>query len=594
MLIICTTNPVSNTISYNGVTLTFASPVSFGYFETDGSPWIVGPVAFPTISDSGVTGRHGAMINPSQITAQGYDSRVNGYDASLNVKANPPATLSPGDSLVVAVSLNPENASIGTGGSSTGIDKIAIFTCLSAPPASGAFRPPYAGTDKTMRNRSEVNHALSPALAKPTGPVTSLPTLDMTNYAKLPLYDVGVRSGMRSKLRPQTNFGGDVYPAYAFQVLGHAAAYSLLNESMSNEVRHRLVQHGIDYWAIAQFCNNSFSNGAGFGANGALFSIIYAGYFLNDTAMLAAGAMTAVSDSGVAIPKWGEQYQFYYDTRAWDGYVLPKPREKYLNGPPLYGDHPDTSTGTGLASNWSERNIPAQEAEIVAGRQTHLHHAYNFGAETDYDPAPPLMRGASPQTTNAAGAYMRLAAKGHMGMLFVCRKLGIDQYFYAPATFDWLEIAVNDCFNLHIDQGLSNIQTYVFGGNSNSNVRNFLYNMYLNYHGDRATLSGQSAVATGATTATLTVTTNKTVGKIHAVVTTSATKPNGHQVRNGMDHSGVSGKPRASSDFLTTSGEKTLNLTGLQTGVAQYIHVTHYGEDASIASVVTAGPITPA
>src|SRR5262249_40890280 len=147
-----------------GITWTFDREYQTGQF-CNGDWWVVGPVSIVDITPAtAVTnGRtvNGSMINPNVSGRHGYDSTLYGqyasgnqvYDASLNVgrnvSASSPLVLQPSTSLITCTSQmgTPSN------GSMSQLATAAVLTVLSQTPPSDAFRPPYAGSDKTIRYR---------------------------------------------------------------------------------------------------------------------------------------------------------------------------------------------------------------------------------------------------------------------------------------------------------------------------------------------------------------------------------------------------------------------------------------------------------
>lgn len=178
-----TTYGTTSSITHNGVTWTFASPVTYGTFIT-GDFWVVGPVTVTDISNSlndpgwsPRAGQNGSMLNPlfagQDRNKQGYDDGIGSYDASLNVGRPGGNPLTAGNPLVVLVDstlvssvswlynsssdYEPGTPSFngGTGTPRPVTRAAAVLTVLDAAPADYSFRPPYAGSDKT------VNHNLS-------------------------------------------------------------------------------------------------------------------------------------------------------------------------------------------------------------------------------------------------------------------------------------------------------------------------------------------------------------------------------------------------------------------------------------------------
>ena len=81
-----------------------------------GEPCVQGPVTLtgktPAMTGTGADTRHGSMINPSSLAAQGYDGRnpvqvdLQHYDASLNAETTLPRALPAGSSLCSMQSSN--------------------------------------------------------------------------------------------------------------------------------------------------------------------------------------------------------------------------------------------------------------------------------------------------------------------------------------------------------------------------------------------------------------------------------------------------------------------------------------------------------
>jgi hypothetical protein len=101
------------------------------------------------------------MINPSPTNgAQGYDNQMayNTYDntlnAAYNVSTQNPLVVPANSSLVSTISVdNPQQT--------PQLYSAAILTVLSSSAPAGSFRPPYSGTDKTIKfNKSSPNYSL--------------------------------------------------------------------------------------------------------------------------------------------------------------------------------------------------------------------------------------------------------------------------------------------------------------------------------------------------------------------------------------------------------------------------------------------------
>lgn len=103
------------------------------------------------------------------------------------------------------------------------------------------------------------------------------------------------------------------------------------------------------------------------------------------------------------------------------------------------------------------------------------------------------------------------------------------------------------------------------------------------------TLSAASGTATGATTATGSVTSNE-AGTAWAVLTTSSTTPSDVQIRAGQDHTGSAASASDASVAITSGANSgVFSFTGLTASTTYWLHVT--GED-SVPNVST--PVTSA
>jgi len=150
-------------VSQHGITWTFSEPREVGQF-VNGDWWVVGPVTITGYSPAPSGGMHGSMVNPEIGQGQAYDYRANQYNNSYLPSF--PLTLSGGNSLVTATSWtdNPDYRTDYIGknpsGSVTNIRTAAVLTVVTSAPPADAFRPPYAGTTKTIYRTSDINYDL--------------------------------------------------------------------------------------------------------------------------------------------------------------------------------------------------------------------------------------------------------------------------------------------------------------------------------------------------------------------------------------------------------------------------------------------------
>jgi hypothetical protein len=277
-----------------GITWQFDHDYQVGQF-CNGDWWVVGPVNIVSISPptQTVSGRviNGSMINPDVTGMAGYDSTLYGqyatstrqYSASLNVAlgVSPlhPLVLPSSTSLISSISqLTPD-----PNGSPSEIATAAVLTVLASVPPADAFRPPYAGNDKTIRHReSDLDYTRLADLA----PVSGAPSLSSTANQFSRVWLDHCAHWTSGRMHPVQNM-----PSYYrdFTTLTGTAGL-LLNCNYTNAQKRdllvRFTQVGIDWhqhmvvgarWGVNGHCN------------GRKFPILFAGRVLNDSTMLAVG-----------------------------------------------------------------------------------------------------------------------------------------------------------------------------------------------------------------------------------------------------------------------------------------------------------------
>lgn len=105
------------------------------------------------------------------------------------------------------------------------------------------------------------------------------------------------------------------------------------------------------------------------------------------------------------------------------------------------------------------------------------------------------------------------------------------------------------------------------------------------------TLSAASVSSVAATTATGNVTTNEGNGTLYSVVSTSATAPSAAQIQSGNDHTG-SAAVWSGNQAVSSSGAKTLSITGLTSSTSYYAHFQHKDSANNNSTVVTSAQFT--
>lgn len=239
----------ASSVSQNGITWTFSTSHTVGQFA-NGEWWVVGPVTINSISPAWDGTRHGTMLNPmASATDHGFDTRIPNttYQASLNVADDLPITVANNTSVVSVKSFQTKHES-----SPGYLETIAILTVLPSAPASDAFRPPYAGNDKTIPGRiSDLDYSFLQSLA----PVSNTPSKSSieSNGLGFPILDI-LRNWQNTSLKVQAS-GVNLH--YGRQLTYKAADVALwLNLNHTNAEKQsvliKAVQRGIDCYGLAK------------------------------------------------------------------------------------------------------------------------------------------------------------------------------------------------------------------------------------------------------------------------------------------------------------------------------------------------------
>lgn len=337
---ICAMGLDRNAVSQYGITWSFDRSYQVGQFA-GGDWWVVGPVVVTSITNDWHAypgdGFDGSMVNPPTDASHGYDHRLAGYDASLNVQLQLPLTLQPDSSLVSTVSwLEGEegcpNISGGTHAPRPVLKTGTILTCLSRPPPLNSFRPAYCGSTKKIYQTSQVRKNLLPSLV----PVSNTPSLiEVERYFERPWLD-HINNYPGSHLHPSENL--QEYGRELSIEVGIGALMLLLDENVIGDkatLLNSYVQVGIDLYGILD--NGGFwpSNG---GINqGRKWPVLFAGLMLNDPAMLAIGQLP-INKPGSETGSYplGQAYfhedgdTFYVAQEDIDRVHSPDPRSEYI------------------------------------------------------------------------------------------------------------------------------------------------------------------------------------------------------------------------------------------------------------------------
>ncbi|MBI5563741.1 MAG: hypothetical protein HY870_02525, partial [Chloroflexi bacterium] len=309
----------ANQLAQFGITWTFDRSYEYGQFA-NGDYWVVGPLTITAISPasilSGTRTLNGSMINPSPHngSTQGYDSAMYGgygpdFDAALNfarpngqaLSAANPLIVQPGSSLVSSISLP-------AAGARPQLKTAAILTVLATPAPVGSFRPPYSGSDKTIRfNAAQLDRARLARLA----PVAGTPGLaEVERYFERPWID-HVPGWIGRYHHPAENM-----PDYGREIAAEVGSGALmLNLDFTPQTKEtllvRYVQLGIDLYGVA--INGGEENWPANGghASGRKWPIVFAGIMLDDHAMQHIGP-----GDGSGTVMFGEDGQTFYVTQA--------------------------------------------------------------------------------------------------------------------------------------------------------------------------------------------------------------------------------------------------------------------------------------
>jgi uncharacterized membrane protein YjfL (UPF0719 family) len=390
-----------------GITWTFSADRPTGQFA-NGDWWVLGPVTIIHISPSDPTPSdnfhiHGTMINPQyNITGkpnwngnQGWDSRIrdSNYNALLNIGRSLPHTVQNSGSIMTCKSILEQST-----GNDVQMDTIAVLTVVQSEPSPGSFRPPYVGTDKTIRwNKASLDYSKLRSLPM----VPNAPSLaEVESYFEKAHIALGP-SWSGTYLHPKSND----FPGYGREISHKVGAGALsLNLNYSAKQKEtllvRMIQRGIDIYGIQAAGGGWWPDG---GHNhGRKFPMILAGTLLNDREIL------SKANGGFA-----EDGQHFYVSQA----DVDRPRKtgrepytvKMIGTPEWGGNHIGQPEGDG--SQWS---VP----------------------------------------------YRTLVGVSNMGPILAASIMGVKTSWNHPATFDYMD-RFYSVENGNVSTGTNSIQPFV-------------------------------------------------------------------------------------------------------------------------------------
>jgi len=296
-----------------GIKWRFDKTYTRGQFA-NGDYWVLAPssgnvkIIEITPRSIAISGRiiNGSMINPTPLQGgnQGYDSSVSygNYVPTLNVAFNisssNPLKLSSGSSLV-------STKSIRTAGNTPQLQNASVLTILSSEPENDSFRPPYSGTDKTVRYNA---HQMRTNLLARLTPVPGTPAISTIERHFERVWLDHTPSWAGRMLHPASNMKD--YGAWMSEDIGIGAL--MLNLDLTDDQKRilliRFVQIGIDFYGILKAGDSEWPGGgaAGYGRK---FAILFAGLILNDTNM-----MNIANNPPNPSVRFGEDEQTFYVT----------------------------------------------------------------------------------------------------------------------------------------------------------------------------------------------------------------------------------------------------------------------------------------
>lgn len=424
-------------ITSNGITWKFAAEHQTGKF-VNGDPWVIGPVTVTSITnnlnDPAFTpkpGQNGSMLNPKTTIKQGYEGAMTrNYDPSLNaalpngqpVSDKNPLVIQPSFTLVSTVSWlfnSPTELEPGaprydstTGATRSATRSAGLLTVLAKAPPADAFRPPYVGTDKTIKFRtSQLDYSKLPTLSlPPNAPAPSMKSL-ADSFSKTWLDHVNSWIGAaHHPTLHMPNYGRDMGRLVVDATL---LLFTDSSPTGKNPDKDRLimglVQYGIDSAGIAD-------NGGGWPADGGhalgrKWPILFAGALFNDAHLL---------DVGKWKTRFQENEQHFYvsqaevdltNSPAWNPDKR-TPKQPYTAtdiGKPDWGirhvENPK-SDNAHFGASYREINGAVNPGFALAARLMNLKKAWNHDAFFDYADRYMVWRTEQPPVANQPGKFL--------------------------------------------------------------------------------------------------------------------------------------------------------------------------------------------
>lgn len=381
----------ANSVKSGSITWTFDQDYPTGQFA-NGDWYAVGPkgITIISISPEWDGQKNGAQINPlMNRSLQGLDTRISTsgikYDNTLNVADDLPISIQPNQSIISVV--GKDNAS-----RSPWMEEAQVLTVLSATPPENSFRPPYAGTDKTIRGQT-TDIDWSWVLDLPHPPNARSPNKAIGNI-QIDWWEQWQSSDMKTANTEHTYGRAIAYEAATAVLWLHLSNSRSKKEATMIDI----VQRGIDNFGLVKSNENGWWPNGGHNL-GRKLPFLIAAKALNDTEMM---SYSTVESSGRRA--WHEDEQhFYVSSEQID-------RQPSLNSD---GSRPYVDR---IAYTHEHLGI----ADWTSNRHTELHRA-------------------TPRWTGWSGSGYRFANGGpNVGQVAAAMLSGLESAWDAPAFFDYI------------------------------------------------------------------------------------------------------------------------------------------------------------
>ncbi|MDQ8188060.1 chitobiase/beta-hexosaminidase C-terminal domain-containing protein [Pelagicoccus sp. SDUM812002] len=381
----------AKSIKRGSVTWTFDRDYPAGQFA-NGDWYVVSTtgITITSISPSWDGQKNGAQINPlMNKSLQGLDKRIStsgiNYDGNLNVADDLPISLYANQTLVSVV--GKDNAS-----RSPWMEEAQVLTVLPTEPPANSFRPPYAGTDKTIRGTTD-DIDWNWVLDLPHPPNARSPNRAIGNI-QIDWWEQWQSSDLKTANTEHTYGRAIAYEAATAVLWLHLSN----SRSKKEEVMIDLIQRGIDNFGLVKSDRHGWWPNGGHNL-GRKLPFLIAAKALNDSEM-----MTYSTSEKGGRRAWHEDEQHFYVSSE----QIDKQPALNTNGTRPYSDRtPYLAEHLGMA-DWTS-------------------NGYNERHR------------ATPKWTGWSGSGYRFANGGpNVGQVAAAMLSGLESAWDAPAFFDYI------------------------------------------------------------------------------------------------------------------------------------------------------------